>query len=323
MQGVGSAALQPVVTPQPQSTLGTLHVVNCENWVSLRKKPDSSSERLVKVPLGAYVTNCEPENDEYIYCEYAGKKGYIQSIYLEKASAEAQMQLNATPAPVQTVQTTPAETERKADIATDGIFSYVNMATSGTVVIDERQSCGDKTYYLFAVYQRDAAKEQLFCGCYDVNYLPIWGRTMTAPVSDLKQLEVFIGGTENDACILLYHAGEGLGAYDLATGNELWQLPTFKLDLGKGICYTVDKDGTIYIAGKKGPHPVAINREGGVLWMSEVADTAVYGPYRITAGDNGIITDYESLDKTGTRMHYQTETDIFGRVIDIRVTNIP
>ena len=58
---------------------GVMTVVNCKSWTSLRKKPDTSSERLEKVPLGAVVTNCWYENEKYTYCEYEGVSGYILS----------------------------------------------------------------------------------------------------------------------------------------------------------------------------------------------------------------------------------------------------
>lgn len=52
--------------------LGEMRVVNCKEWVSLREYSDSSSTRLIKVPLGATVENCWRENYEFIYAEYNG-----------------------------------------------------------------------------------------------------------------------------------------------------------------------------------------------------------------------------------------------------------
>jgi len=59
-------------------------VVNCEEWVSLRKSADSTSERLVKVPKGAIVTGCV-QSGSFIKCTYNGKTGYIMSKYLNTA----------------------------------------------------------------------------------------------------------------------------------------------------------------------------------------------------------------------------------------------
>ena len=59
--------------------IGSMEVVNCSSWTSLRKYPDTSSARLAKVPVGAVVTNCYYENEKYTYCEYDGWAGYILS----------------------------------------------------------------------------------------------------------------------------------------------------------------------------------------------------------------------------------------------------
>lgn len=68
-------------------------VVNCEEWVSLRKLADAGSERLEKVPKGAVVTGCVDANG-FIKCTYKGKTGYIMSQYLNTAT------YNPTPDPV-------------------------------------------------------------------------------------------------------------------------------------------------------------------------------------------------------------------------------
>ena len=63
--------------------IGNMEVVNCNEWVSLREKPSTSAKRLVKVSLGAIVSNCEQFSDAWIYAEYDGYAGYIQAKYLE------------------------------------------------------------------------------------------------------------------------------------------------------------------------------------------------------------------------------------------------
>ena len=63
--------------------IGNMEVVNCSEWVSLREEPSTRSERLVKVSLGAIVSNCQQVNDAWIYAEYDGYSGYILTEYLE------------------------------------------------------------------------------------------------------------------------------------------------------------------------------------------------------------------------------------------------
>lgn len=57
--------------------IGTARIVNCLSYASLRAYPDTSSTRLARVPLGAYVTNCSIVDDRFAYCEYDGLAGYI------------------------------------------------------------------------------------------------------------------------------------------------------------------------------------------------------------------------------------------------------
>ncbi len=67
----------------PAALADNMVVVNCNEWVSLRKSPSASSERLKKVPLYDIVTDCQWENDEFMRCTYEGVTGYIQVKYLE------------------------------------------------------------------------------------------------------------------------------------------------------------------------------------------------------------------------------------------------
>ncbi len=60
-----------------------MRVVKCQEWVSLRSEPDSSSSRLAKVYLGELVTGCDGYYGDFIYCEYGDKAGYILAKYLD------------------------------------------------------------------------------------------------------------------------------------------------------------------------------------------------------------------------------------------------
>ena len=68
--------------------IGRMKVVNCEEWVSFRVKPDAGAKRLEKIPLGATVENCSKENEKYTYAEYEGRCGFILSEYLEPVETE-------------------------------------------------------------------------------------------------------------------------------------------------------------------------------------------------------------------------------------------
>lgn len=62
--------------------IGDCYVVNCNEWVSLREHADTSSRRLMKVPLGAKVTDCYDTSFDFYLCEYRGQMGFIQKRYL-------------------------------------------------------------------------------------------------------------------------------------------------------------------------------------------------------------------------------------------------
>lgn len=58
-----------------------LQVTNCENWVSMRVEPDTSSDWVVRVPLGGLV-DAQGYEGNFIYCTYNGYSGYILDTYL-------------------------------------------------------------------------------------------------------------------------------------------------------------------------------------------------------------------------------------------------
>ena len=60
-----------------QDYIGDCVIVNCASYASLREKPDTSSKRLARVPLGAKVTNCYIVDDRFAMATYDGMTGYI------------------------------------------------------------------------------------------------------------------------------------------------------------------------------------------------------------------------------------------------------
>lgn len=66
-----------------------MEVVNCKEWVSLRKSPSASAKRLAQVFLGTIVNNCRQVNDDWIYVEYDGYSGYILAKYLQPSDGRS------------------------------------------------------------------------------------------------------------------------------------------------------------------------------------------------------------------------------------------
>ena len=62
-------------------------VTNCENYASLREKPDSSAERVAKVPYLEVVDVYRFEG-AYAYCHYDGTYGYILKEQLKEVPYE-------------------------------------------------------------------------------------------------------------------------------------------------------------------------------------------------------------------------------------------
>ncbi|MBO2515677.1 MAG: hypothetical protein CW338_00175 [Clostridiales bacterium] len=304
--------------------LGTMKVVNCEEWVSLWKKPSTSSDRIVKVSLGSFVYNCTVYDDKFIRCEYNGVTGYILSAYLEKADATAPA---ATPEPGWADENVwvPGETlSAENDISYAASYSYVDLASSGEMILEEKIEAKGRVWFLYGIRIKNGRNEQLIAGCYDVNLQPVWCRSITSgSLSELQLLSMFTGGTKETPYLMIHNAEKGLQAIDIATGEVVWSLPTSTISLGASICWAVDPDGTMYIAGHNGPHPVAVSVRGGVMWAADPRTDVVYGAYRITLSDAGIICDYESSDTQGTRSHYVVLYSYYGETLDISLSFAP
>ena len=63
---------------------GLMRITNCDEWVSLREKPDTKSDRLYKVPLNALVYDCYNYDNRFSACVYEGIRGYILNEYLQE-----------------------------------------------------------------------------------------------------------------------------------------------------------------------------------------------------------------------------------------------
>lgn len=61
----------------------TMHVVDCDEWISLRESPSTSAARLATIPLGASVTYISNAGDGFYKISYNGQVGYALSQYLE------------------------------------------------------------------------------------------------------------------------------------------------------------------------------------------------------------------------------------------------
>ena len=91
--------------------------------------------------------------------------------------------------------------------------------------------------------------------------------------------------------------GDGLTAYDAASGEAAWRVPTDAVNLGGSITHAVDADGTIYVGGYYGPEPVAISSAGEVLWQASTGSD-IYWLYDIQVLPEGVLASYEMVSAT-------------------------
>lgn len=66
----------------------TYYVVNCNEFVTLRKKPSTSAEEYCKIPLGTPVTFVESAGNGFCKVSYGGHTGYVLASYLGFESHE-------------------------------------------------------------------------------------------------------------------------------------------------------------------------------------------------------------------------------------------
>ena len=62
--------------------LGTMTVVNCKNWVTLRASASTKAATATRIPLGEYV-EAYKYNEKFAECYYNGMHGYVLNKYLK------------------------------------------------------------------------------------------------------------------------------------------------------------------------------------------------------------------------------------------------
>ena len=235
-------------------------VVNCNEWVSLRQSPDTSSARLLEVPLGATVSNCNFQVGDFVCCSYQGQTGYILAEYLTGAQ--------------------PVQATGELAAMMNARWCSVNAAAGGYTLIGERSYSG--------------AEETNRVACFDSQGQMLWQRVLSGTATELDVTDAFLGGTAAQPLAMLYE-NYCLHALELSTGEELW---TLNEDLGASITAAVAEDGTMYIGGYYGPDPVAISANGEVIWRSSSGFDACW-LYKLDITGEGLLATYDSIDNYG------------------------
>ena len=248
---------------------GSMYVVKCNEWVSLRETPSKNADRLRKVPLGAKVSHCVKFDKKWTYCKYDGKYGFVLSEYLSKSAPAKAKEDKKTAAPS-------TEPVQGAEAADDQVEEGPKEAVVGTL--------GGYSLGVTRSYQNDgeSAEIKLYKGSEIA-----WTRNVSVPyATELDGICAFLGGTEADPRVMIY-AEDKLEAFSCATGESIW---TLNRHLGASCTYAVAQDGTMYIGGYYGPDPVAISVDGAELWSAD--SKGAYWLYKLELAENGLVATY-------------------------------
>ena len=272
--------------------IGAMRVTKCKEWVSLREGPRKTYRRIMKVPLGAIVMNCTYAKKGFVKCEYQGEEGYIMMAFLEKAPEYEPPETSAE-----------SKTMTKEEIL-DGAETILEWKEFNVSVIAThiKPVAGNENM------------EELRVGCF-IDDVAAWGyieKVENKGTTDL--LKAFIGGDIDEPQVMVYDAEYGLIMIDLLSGKEKWSLLKTICDLGDAGVMAIAEDGTMYITGTVGKTPVAISRDGRVLWVSEDPGTELGYPVEIILNADDISVRYETEDNR----HQILDLEYTGEIIGIR-----
>ena len=70
------------------ASLDQLHVVGCEEFITLREEPSTGAKAIVQIPLGALVTCYEYTENDFARVYYGGCFGFVQAQYISEVNPE-------------------------------------------------------------------------------------------------------------------------------------------------------------------------------------------------------------------------------------------
>ena len=260
---------------------GTMEVVRCADWVSLREKASSSSARLARVPLGTRLEDCVRVSDRFVYCCYRGVWGYVDIEYLEPIAMTG-TEFDSLPA-------IPTRAEFES-VGTQVLL--FNTDPGGGVTVSVRRAASWNGEAMCAMFFGVTGE-----------YL---GRLTAASsgAAELTALEAFASGTEYDRKLIWLSDSEiaCYGANPEGSGMDLeWTLQRRGAwwSIGGSACFASGEDGTVYLCGYHDSAPVCISPDGIPLWRAENGDPDIYWPYEIVVRDYGIDVCYEQGGEGG------------------------
>ena len=279
--------------------IGTMRVVNCKEWVSLREKASQNTDRLVKVPLGELVYDCYKDVKGFVYCQYQGTYGYILNKYLEKVSGALK----------------PGD-----DIGETRIMTMEEILENDATVILDWSEYNVQVVAAREEQEKDGTTiEVLRVGCF-LDEEAVWGfETEAEKIGEQSMVRAFMGGSDLNPQVMVYNGIYGLSMLDLLSGRVLWTMSAGVKYLGDAAVIAVNEDdGTMYIAGTEGPMPTAISVQGRVLWESVIRDKSVYEPFEIILGRDNIQVKFRSGLEDGYKLVTLDYTGTLLRITEIK-----
>lgn len=260
-------------------------VVNCDEWVSLRAAASTSSARVVKVPLGAEVTDCVAVGNFYL-CSYNGYRGYILAEYL-------------------TTENWGYNTGKIEFISIPGTPSPSAVHTGGEPFYT---GYGRKVYLS---HEDTMNGETLTVSVCDDNDISVWCITTgTSYRTELTLCEAFIAGTTEKPLVIVNNAELGMTAYDLINGDVAWTLTEDQAPISAALRTAVTWDGTFIYIGYYTSKPVAVSADGTVLWVGE--ETKKYWPTQIAIEEGMICIEFEGEPNQGWVIYEPLSGKIIG-----------
>lgn len=260
-----------------------MEVCNCDEYVSLRRAPDTKSDRIAKVFKGDWVTFIGDAPNGFYQVSYDGNDGYILAEYLENVdsgSGEAPASFDDLPA----------------------LPPYDDFMRIGDPVCEIVYD----GYYVAArrAFDYSGEAEELLAVCYDSENRPLWTAfEVDYALAELNATSAFIAGTAENPYLVVFHSGKGFTARAIDDqGTLLWfnncanQASALDTVLPGGALTTaVRADGTIYAVGYYNESPVAIDVNGNFLWKGINPDPEnIYWPYEILPSESGVTVLYDS-----------------------------
>lgn len=283
-----------------------MQVTECEEWVSLREYPDVNSARIAQIPLGSYIYDCQWYSDEFVFGQIDGQWGYVLSQYLTLVDVVPGYEDGDYGDGYDSSYEDPDYGEFEGRWTEDdiphGYFNYTPLPYD-TITKDgiEVINYSIKGYTILASRLYDLG-EVMRVGCYVNGTKPHWGYvTSVDTITESSATEAFLAGTAENPRVMIYNSVKGLYMIDLETGEVLWNRTSEELGLYGSLCYAVDENGTMYLAGYLGTDIIGVSLDGDILWRNDAEYSDIYWPYRIRVMDDEVVVDYESGTKDG---HY-------------------